>query len=256
MKGIKKRLKDGETLIGCWLNLGSALTAEIVGLAGFDWVLIDLEHGAGNEKDALSQLQALERGTAAPVVRVESGARQRIQRVLDYGAEGVMVPRIDSPEEARTAAAALHYPRAGSRGVARMVRAAGFGGDFDDYRERGQKNILGVIQVETEECLNHLDEVAAIDGVDVLFIGPADLSMALGIFGQFDHPRFVDALHRTAEAAGKAGKATGVFLYSPDQFQAYRALGFRLIACGADSAFVQTEARAMVSRLNELRRMS
>ncbi len=256
MKGIKKRLRDGETLIGCWLNLGSALTAEIVGLAGFDWVLIDLEHGVGNEKDALHQLQALEHGTAAPVVRVESGARQRIQRVLDHGAEGIMVPRIDSPEEARKAVAALRYPPAGSRGVARMVRATSFGEDFDDYCQHAQKDILGVIQVETEECLNHLDELAAIEGVDVLFIGPADLSMALGISGQFDHPRFVDALHRTAEAARESGKATGVLLYGPDQFEAYRALGFRLIACGADSAFVKTGAREIVNTLNELRGMS
>jgi len=249
MKGIRQRLLNGETLFGCWLNLGCAVSAEIVGAAGFDWVLIDLEHGAGTEKDALHQLQALECGTAGVVVRVESGVRQRIQRVLDYGAEGVMVPRVDRPDQAREAAAALRYPPVGSRGVARMVRASGFGRDFDRYCRETQEKILGVIQVETEECLKHLDEITAIDGADVLFVGPADLSMALGIPGQFDHPRYVEAVRLTAAAAGRSGKAAGVLLYSPEQLQAYHALGFRLIACGADSAFIATGAQRMVEAL-------
>ena len=135
MKGLKKRLRQGETLNGCWLNLGSALTAEIVGLAGFDWVLIDLEHGAGNEGDVLHQLQALEHTPTAPVIRVESHARQRIHRVLDMGAEGIMCPRINNLNEARETVSALRYPPEGGRGVAKMVRATGFGKDFTAYHD-------------------------------------------------------------------------------------------------------------------------
>jgi len=251
MKEIKRRLLSGETLFGCWLNVGCPVCAEIVGAAGFDWVLVDLEHGAGTEKDALHQLQALESGTAAAVVRVESGARQRIQRVLDYGAEGVMVPRIDRPDQAREAAAALRYPPKGNRGVAKMVRASGFGKDFDRYCRESQEKILGVIQIETEECLKHLDEIAAIEGVDVLFVGPADLSLALGVPGRLEHPRFASAARLTAEAAGRAGKAAGVLLYGPEQLEAYRALGFRFIACGADSAFVATGARNTIEALRK-----
>jgi 4-hydroxy-2-oxoheptanedioate aldolase len=249
MKGIKQRLLKGETLFGCWLNTGSALTAEIVGAAGFDWVLVDLEHGAGTEKDALQQLQALECGTAAAVVRVESGVRQRIQRALDCGAEGVMIPRIDQPDEAKEAVAALRYPPLGTRGVARMVRASGFGRDFDRYHREAQEDILGVIQVETNECLKHVDEIASIDGVDVLFVGPADLSLALGFSGKLDDPRFVDAARVTAEAAGRFGKAAGILLSDPAQAGAFHALGFRLIACGADSAFVAAGARSVVEAL-------
>ena len=110
MKNLKKRLKQGETLHGCWLNTGSSLTAEIVGLSGFDWVLIDLEHGAGSEKDVLYQLQALEHTKTAAIVRVESSESQRIHRVLDMGAEGIMCPKITGPEGAKKVVQGLHYP--------------------------------------------------------------------------------------------------------------------------------------------------
>ena len=139
MKHLKNRIRQGETLLGCWLNLGSSLTTELVGRAGFDWVLIDLEHGPGSEKDILYQLQALEHTPAAAVVRVESCERQRSHRVLDLGAEGVMFPRIKTVEEARLAARAMRYQPAGLRGVARMVRATGFGSDFQEYFGTGQE---------------------------------------------------------------------------------------------------------------------
>ncbi|MBD3288811.1 2-dehydro-3-deoxyglucarate aldolase, partial [candidate division KSB1 bacterium] len=120
MKNLKQRIRRGETVLGCWLNLGSSLAAEMVGLAGFDWVLIDLEHGAGTEKDVLYQLQALEHGTAAPIIRVEGFERQRIHRVLDYGAEGIMCPRIKTAAEAKQAVGAIRYTPEGLRGVAKM----------------------------------------------------------------------------------------------------------------------------------------
>jgi len=253
MKNLKNRLKNGETINGCWLNLGSPLTAEIVGLAGFDWVLIDLEHGAGGEKDLLHQLQALEHTPAAPVVRVESFERQRFHRVLDMGAEGVMCPRINNLEEAKKAADGMRYAPLGTRGVAKMVRATGFGKDFDTYHQGEKENILGVLQIETVEALDHLDQIAGLDGVDVLFIGPADLSMALGIFGQLDHPLFKDALKATVDAAQKAGKATGILLFKPEEYPTYHDLGIRMIACGADATFVASGARNMVQKLGNYR---
>lgn len=253
MKNLKKRLKQGDTLNGCWLNLGSSLTAEIVGLAGFDWVLIDLEHGAGSEKDVLYQLQALAHTPVGAVVRVESAESQRIHRVLDMGAEGIMCPKITNPADARKVVSGLHYPPHGNRGVAKMVRATGFGQQFAEYYQEAQENILGVVQIETVEVLNHLDEVAAIEGVDVLFIGPADLSMELGIFGQFDHPRFKEALQETVNAAQKAGKATGILFFNPDDYQRYHDLGIRLIACGADATFVADGARNLAKKLDAFR---
>ena len=249
MKDLKKRLRQGATLNGCWLNLGSSITAEIVGMSGFDWVLIDLEHGAGVEKDVLHQLQALEHTPAAAVIRVESAHRQRAHRILDLGAEGIMVPRISNVAEAAAIAASLHYPPDGTRGVAKMVRASGFGRNFAEYYKNGKDNILGIVQIETAEVLHHLDAVAALDGIDVLFIGPSDLSMELGIFGQFDHPLFRDALKATVNAAQKAGKAAGILLQDPNDYRLYHEMGIRMIACGADGTFVSEGARNMATRL-------
>lgn len=249
MKNLKQRLKQGDTLNGCWLSLGSSLTAEIVGQSGFDWVLIDLEHGAGTEKDVLVQLQALEHTGAGALVRVESAEPQRIHRVLDMGAEGIMCPKINTAEDAQKVVRGLHYPPHGNRGVAKMVRATNFAQNFDQYYQASRDAVLGVVQIETVEVLNHLDAVAAIDGVDVLFIGPADLSMELGIFGQFDHPRFQEALKETVNAAHKAGKSTGILFFNPNDYRKYHDLGIRLIACGADATFVADGARNVVRTL-------
>jgi 4-hydroxy-2-oxoheptanedioate aldolase len=253
MKQLKKRLQQGATLHGCWLNLGSAVTAEIVGLAGFDWVLIDLEHGAGSEKDVYNQLQALEHTPAAAIVRIESAQRQRIHRILDMGAEGIMCPRITNTAEAAAVASGLHYPPDGTRGVAKMVRATSFGQNFQNYYQQAKENIVGIVQIETLEALEHLDAIAALDGIDVLFIGPADLTMALGIFGQFDHPLYIDAVKATVNAANKAGKTTGILFFNADEYARYSSMGIRLIACGADATFVADAARKMVHTLQTLR---
>ncbi|HZG26588.1 MAG TPA: aldolase/citrate lyase family protein [Chitinophagaceae bacterium] len=250
MKNLKKRIQQGEAVLGCWLNLGSSLTAEIVGQAGFDWVLIDLEHGAGEEKDVLLQLQALEHSNTAAIVRVESSEPQRIHRVLDVGAEGIMCPHIDDAAEAGKVVSGLRYPPHGTRGVAKMVRATGFGKNFSEYYAGSIDNIVGMVQIETPKAVEHAAEIAALDGVDVLFIGPADLSMSMGIFGQFEHPMFKDALKTTIDAAQKAGKATGILLFNPDDYQTYFDMGIRVIACGADATFVAEGARTMISRLN------
>lgn len=249
MKNIKRRLKQGETLTGCWLSLGSSLAAEIVGRSGFDWVLIDLEHGAGGEADVLHQLQALEYTPAASIVRVESTQRQRIHRILDMGAEGIMCPRIGNAIEAAAVADGLHYPPDGSRGIAKMVRATGFGQNFPEYYKNATDNILGIVQIETIEVLDHLDKIAMLTGIDVLFIGPSDLSMALGVFGQLDHPLYIDALKATVNAAQKAGKAVGILIQDPDDFRRYHEMGMRLIACGADGAFIANGARTMAGKL-------
>ena len=253
MKNLKKRLKQGETLNGCWLNLGSPLTAEIVGQAGFDWVLIDLEHGAGVEKDVLAQLQALENSPSAVLVRVESAESPRISRILDMGAEGIMCPKVDNAVEAKKVINGLHYPPFGNRGVAKMVRATQFGLNFNTYYDESRDNILGIVQIETLEALDNLDEIAAVEGVDILFIGPADLSMAMGIFGQFDHPTFTDALNKIVQAAQKTNKAIGILLFNPDDYDKYHNMGIRFIACGSDATFVAEGARNMAKKLNEFK---
>jgi 2-keto-3-deoxy-L-rhamnonate aldolase RhmA len=253
MKSLKTRIKNGEAVHGCWLALGSPLTAEIVASAGFDWVLIDLEHGAGSEKDALCQLQAIEHTTATALVRVESIAKQRILKVLDMGAAGIMCPHVNNVNDAKAMVEGLRFPPEGSRGIAKFVRAANFGDNFANYIKTANENIIGIAQIESAEALNNLDEIAATDGIDVLFIGPSDLSAALGIFGQFDHSTYTNAIKAIVAAAQKAGKATGILIANADDYPIYYNYGIRVIACGADSAFVADSARALSGRLSDAR---
>lgn len=252
MKNLKQKFKTLKTSTGTFISLGSSIVTEIIGKAGFDFVIMDLEHGSGNEKDILGQLQALEPSTTASIVRVESHERVRISRILDLGAEGIMFPRLRTAQEAQAAINALYYPPKGSRGVAKMVRASNFGLNFDDYYANQKNNIVGVVQIETPEILECLDEVAAIDGVDVLFVGPMDLSMALGIFGQFDHPDYMYAIKATAEATKKANKVCGVLLTNPDQLPMYYELGYRFFTSGADSGFINVGARNTVKVLQKI----
>jgi len=253
MKGIKQRIRKGETLLGGWLNTGSAVNAEMVGKAGYDWMLIDLEHGLGDENSAMAQMQALAGGTAAAIARVEAVARQRTHRILDFGAEGVMFPRIETVEEASEAIKHLYYPPKGVRGVAKMVRATNFAKDFDAYYESINDNIVGMVQIETLGAVESVEEIAALPGVDVLFIGPADLSMAMGCFGQLDDPRFIEAVNKTVLASRKHGKAVGILLFNPEDLPKYEDMGIQMIACGADSAFVVNGASEMVNRLRALK---
>lgn len=251
MKNLKERVQKGETLFGCFLGLGSPLTAEIMGMAGYDWALIDLEHGAGDERETLHQLQALEHTPAAAIIRVESTVRQRAHRVLDLGAHGIMFPRIDTAEQAREAVAAMRYPPHGIRGVAFANRACEFGSTFRSYLDASKDSLLSIVQIETEIAVENAEAIAAVDGVDVLFIGPSDLSQSMGILGEFQHPRFVDAVEKTKRAAAKSGKTTGILLPKPDDFAFFHKQGFRFLASGNDGVLLNNASRSLVKTLRE-----
>lgn len=254
MSNLKERLKKGEAVHGCWLNMGSTISTEVVGSVGFDWVLFDLEHGVGTESALVPQLQALGNDNAVPIVRIESHEPARVKRVLDAGVKGIMFPQIQNADEARIAIENMYYPPVGKRGFAKMVRATQFGKNFEDYYEFAKNNLLGIIQIETIESLNHLDEIANIEGADVLFLGPADLSLALGIFGQWDHPLFVEAVQKIGDAATKAGKAAGTIFFDINQYDFFYKHGFRFLASGSDMTFLSQGARNMASALNEQRK--
>jgi len=240
---FRERLLAGEHLVGCFLNMGSGVAAEICALAGFDWLLIDLEHGSATEADLLPQLQAVARSGATPLVRVEANDRPRFTKALDLGAEGVMVPRVAGAAEAREAVAHLRYPPVGDRGVALLNRATGFAAHGLEYVEGFGERVVGIVQIETESAVAEADEIAALAGVDCLFVGPADLSHALGVFQRFDDPRFVAAVERVRDAAARHGKASGV-LVSSAEHDRWRDLGFTFVGVGSDSSFLAGGARA------------
>jgi 4-hydroxy-2-oxoheptanedioate aldolase len=226
--------------------MGSAVATELVAQAGFDFVIIDLEHGLGTEQDVLSQLIALKETATRPYVRTESHERQRVHHMLDIGAEGIMFPRVNNAEEARACVAAMRYPPAGVRGVATLVRASGYGRRFNDYRTEPRTTIL---QIETPEAVENVEAIAAVDGADVLFIGPMDLSAGLGIFREFDHPRFVEALHRTVSAARRHGRIAGILLPTAGEKKKYLDLGFEFLACGTDLSMLAAGARSIIDLL-------
>lgn len=249
MKNLKERIQSGEGVHGCWINLGSLVSAEIIGQAGFDWVLIDLEHGAGNDVIMYNQLQVLAGTPATSIVRIDDRTRPNVQRILDAGASGIMFPQIQMPEEADLAVRMMYYPPRGIRGMANMVRATGFGQHANAYKNSLEKNIVGVIQIETINSINHIDDIAAIEGVDVLFVGPNDLSLALGIFGQWDHPLFQEAIKEVSRAAQKYHKAAGVLLQDIKEYEMYFQLGYRFLACGGDGSFVAKGASETAKQL-------
>jgi 2-keto-3-deoxy-L-rhamnonate aldolase RhmA len=253
MKWIRERVLSGELLGGTFLNLGSSLTAEIAGQSGLDWLLIDLEHGAGDRHELLFQLQAIESTPAAAIVRIAWNDPVRFKRILDLGSSGIMVPYVQSADEARRAVAAMRYPPAGVRGVASMHRACGFGSNFDEYFRSADSQLLTVVQIETAAAVDHVDEIAAVDGVDVLFVGPMDLSISLGIARQWDHPAFSAAVNKVVSACRKEGKAAGTLVQSEEQIERSVAVGFSFLALSSDGAMVVKGMRGAAAAFREER---
>jgi 2-dehydro-3-deoxyglucarate aldolase/4-hydroxy-2-oxoheptanedioate aldolase len=242
-RSFRDRALSGEALLGLFLDLGSAAAAEIFAPLGYDWLLVDLEHGAGTEADLPHILRAIDLGGSFPLVRPQCGERIRIGRALDMGALGIMVPRLDSADQAREAVTYLRYPPAGIRGVATRVRGAGLGTVGHPEIRRLNERVLGIIQIESVGGLRDADAIAAIDGVDVLFVGPADLTHSLGIPGQFDHADYRSALERVVAACRAHGKAAGILVYDPIVVPPLMDLGFTFVGIGADAGFVASGAK-------------
>jgi 4-hydroxy-2-oxoheptanedioate aldolase len=244
---FRDRVLAGQWLGGTFINLGSSITAEIAGHAGFDWLMLDYEHGPGSEETLLHQLQAVSATGTASIVRIAENEPARFKRALDVGANGVMVPYVNTAAEARAAVSAMRYPPRGTRGVSKFNRAAGFGQNFDDYYAHAHERLVMMAQIETPESLEHLDAIAAVDGVDVLFVGPLDLTTNMGIQGEFEHPAFVEARRKVCQAARNAGKAAGILATAASQLPTLREEGYTVMALGSDGAAVTAGLRQFAS---------
>ena len=246
---FRRRVLTGAPVFGTFLSMRSVVSAEVCARAGFDWGLVDLEHGVGAEAAMLPELVALEGAGAAALVRVESGTALRVGRVLDQGAAGVMIPRVRTVAEAAAAVGWARYPPAGSRGVALSVRGADYGEAAAEDVGLINDSITMLIQIENEDALDAVEAIAAVDGVDVLFVGPNDLTHSLGIPGRFDDPRYLAALARVAAAAREAGTAAGVMLRSSDELERHLDLGYRFFALSTDSGLLGRAARTAVGEM-------
>jgi 4-hydroxy-2-oxoheptanedioate aldolase len=244
---LRRRIQSGETLFGAWDSLGSPSSAELLGRSGLDWVVVDLEHGAATEAELLAHLTAIELTGTSALVRPQSGERLRIGRALDLGAEGIVVPRLDTIDQVVEAVTFLRYPPTGQRGVALLTRGARLGTVNHAGVAALNDDIVGIIQIESPSALEASEAFAATDGVDVLFVGPADLSHSLGVPGQFASPVYQDALRRVVAACRAHGKAAGILLYDHASFKPHLDLGFRFVGIGADVSFVNDGIKAALA---------
>ncbi|MBO1269637.1 HpcH/HpaI aldolase family protein [Arthrobacter cavernae] len=239
---LRRRLATGEVTVGTFVGMASATAVEVCAAAGADWVLIDLEHGSGGEDAVRDGVLAAGSYGVPTIVRVESGERIRIGRVLDQGAAGIMVPRLHAVEEAAQAVKHMLYPPHGDRGVATYNRSCRWGMDREPLTA-DQQPTVGVIQIETLDALERVEEIAAQDGVDVLFVGPLDLSYALGVPLQLDSNIFQEALQRVVAAAELHHKAAGILAVDGMAAAKYVRQGFRFVAIGSDSTIMAAAFR-------------
>jgi 2-keto-3-deoxy-L-rhamnonate aldolase RhmA len=242
---FRQRIAARDVLLGIFLQLGSPVATEIAAQAGFDWLLVDLEHGAGSEGTLLSELQAMNGSPVHGLVRVDSGDRLRIGQALDAGAHGIMIPRITTAEHAAKVARYLRYPPQGDRGVALGTRAAGFGRVTIGELSRINDGVVGVAQIETRESVEAVDAIAAVEGLDVLFIGPSDLSVALGVPGQLDHPTFRQAVDRIVASANRHGKAVGTLLRNAQEVAPAVAQGITFLGISSEANALANGVRAV-----------
>lgn len=233
----KSRLS--EPLRGVFSNLGSPLALKMAAQLGFDWTLIDLEHGAATEATLAEHISATAGTTCSPIVRVVSNNQDHIKRSLDLGAAGVMVPYVSSAAEAEKAVAFTRYPPRGVRGVAGSTVATGFGLQMDPYHRDAENETLVVVQIETEQAVENAEQIAATDGVDVLFVGPLDLSYNLGCPKDFNHPKQVAALQRVVAACDQHGKTPGI-LASVENATSLFERGFRFVAVSSDAGSLRS----------------
>ena len=246
---FKRALRAGKTQIGLWSSLASNYSVEVIAGAGYDWLLLDCEHAPNDLESLLTQLQACAPYLSAPVVRVPWNDMVNIKRVLDIGAQSLLIPYVCSAEEAKAVVAATRYPPAGVRSVAGTTRATRFG-RVKDYAKRAHEEICVLVQVETKPALDQLEAICAVDGVDGVFIGPADLHASMGYPGETSNPAILPLIEEAMRRIRKAGKAPGYL--SPVEADAKRMLGAgcQFCAVGADVGILARGAEALRSKFN------
>ena len=244
---FKQQLREGRPLIGLWSSLSSAAATEIVADSGFDWLLIDTEHAPNETPMVADQLRAAALGTAAPVVRPAWNDPVILKRLLDVGVQTLLVPYVQSAEEAARAVAATRYPPRGIRGVASVHRANRYG-RVTGYFERADEQMCVLVQLETHAAVDALEAIAAVDGVDGLFIGPSDLSASLGRIGQLAHPDVRGTIEDACRRARAVGLPIGILAPLESDARAYLDMGFSYVAVGSDIVALRKGCDALVAR--------
>ncbi|MHC2999532.1 HpcH/HpaI aldolase family protein [Microbacterium sp. HJ5] len=238
-------------LAGMWVCSGSPLVAEICAGAGLDWLLIDMEHSPNGLESVLAQLQAVAAYSVTPVVRVPIGDVVTLKQVLDLGAQNILVPMVSSASEAGALVEAVRYPPRGRRGVGSALARSARWNRVDDYLAHADDHVSLFVQIETVEGVEAAAEIAAVDGIDGVFVGPSDLAASMGLLGQQTHPDVVAAVVRAFEAVRDAGKPVGVNAFDPAAAQSYLDAGAAFVLVGADVALLARGSEALAERWGE-----
>jgi 2-dehydro-3-deoxyglucarate aldolase/4-hydroxy-2-oxoheptanedioate aldolase len=249
---LRQRVLAGDTLFGTFVFGTSPLLVEVAARTDLDWLLVDLEHGSAHESQLMPLLMAAETSRAAAerstpiatLVRVESGERIRVGRALDLGADGIMVPQVHSAAEARRVTGWMRTQPSGERGIALFTRGMAYGRAGHAGVATRHANLLTIVQIESQAALAEAPAIAAVEGVDVLFVGPADLTHALGIPGRIDHPDYLEAVAHVGRACASAGKAAGVMTWQADDVATYVPHGYRFFALASDANILDRALRA------------
>ncbi len=239
---FRDALQGSKPLIGTLLTVASAEVAEALALLGFDWIFIDLEHGSLSIKDAQTAIQAVA-NRSFTLVRVPDGTPENIKRVMDTGCSGIIVPMVSSEPYARKIVALAKYPPMGERSVG-LGRAQGYGLRFAEYLASANEQTSVVVQIEHRDAIASVDQIAAVPGIDVLFVGPYDLSNSMGLVGQVSHPDVVAAIDKVRAACGKTNLAMGIYCSNAEQARNEIKAGVRMVAVGTDIMHMANSARS------------
>lgn len=245
--GFKRDLLAGKTLIGCWSSLASPITAEVLGLAGFDWILLDGEHSPNDVITFVPQLMALKDSPSAPVVRPACNNEIEIKRLLDAGFYNFLVPFVQSADDARRAVAATRYPPQGIRGVSVSQRSNRYG-TVVDYFKLVNEHICVMVQIESRAGIAAAREIASVSGVDCLFIGPSDLAAALGHLGNAGHPEVQAAIASIVADAQAAGKPVGILAPVEADARRYISMGISFVGVGSDLGVFRAGTQMLADR--------
>lgn len=241
---FRQRLLARERLIGCWTSLASHISTEVLGVAGFDWLLLDAEHAPNDVITLIPQMMALKDSVSAPIIRPPWNDAVIIKRLLDSGASNLLIPFVESAEEARAAVAATRYPPQGMRGVSVSHRGNRFGATTG-YLKTANDHIGLLVQIESRAGVEAAAEIAAIDGVDCLFIGPSDLAAAYGQLGVAGHPEVQAAIKTIHDAAQSAGKPTGILAPAEADARRYLDMGITFVGVGSDLGLLRMASQAL-----------
>ena len=248
---FKQRLKSGEAQIGLWLGLADPYCAELAANAGFDWLLIDGEHAPNDVRSLLGQLQAVAPYPGQPVIRPVIGDTALIKQVLDLGAQTLLVPMVESAGQARELVRAMHYPPSGIRGVGSALARASRWNSIPGYLDKADEQMCLLVQIESLEGLANLDAIAAVEGVDGVFIGPADLSASMGFRGNPGHPDVQTAIEDAIARIRQAGKAAGILSADEKLARRYIALGAAFVAVGVDTTVLMRGLQTLAATFKD-----